>query len=627
MWYSNAAQTIKLWKLFGSVVFGLGVWAMHFTGMLAFMLPLPMSYHTGMTALSFLPPMVGAFFAFQILYHQTFSFWEIQLSALCLALGIGSMHYLGMEAMQMDALMVYDLGWFIFSIVVAHLFAMIAIFLIKAQHHFRSDNVQKRIFIATIMGLSVAGMHYTAMGAVDFYQYIDIGIESSQEHMSNAHYIALIVAFFVFLIVATTIFCSIVDSRLQQAESTIEESITREKDIVNNLADGLIIVDETGVIDSINFMGLKMFDYLDHQASGLNIKTLMPTFNMHSFHDHTHQEIEHSNNITIKGVKNGGKSFPIEVSLSNMSIRSDDKRLFNCVIRDISKRVELENQLRQAQKLESMGQLAAGIAHEINTPTQYVSDNTIFLKDAFSTCLSTIQQIKSITENVTKESCQNCQNDIKTVIESSDLDFISEEIPLALDQSLEGLQRISKIVKAMKSFSHSNNNEMQQVDLAEAIESTITIARGEWRYVAELQTNFDNSLPTIPCFRDEFNQVILNFVINAAHAIEEKFGSENIGNAQQGKITISTSLEPNFAVITIEDNGTGIPDGIKNRIFDPFFTTKEVGKGTGQGLNLAYSIIVELHKGVILTDTTVGEGTKFTIKLPIALSSDELEAK
>ena len=612
MWSSNEAKTISLWRLFGSIVFGLGVWAMHFTGMLAYMVPAQMSYHSGITALSFVPPVVGAYFALQVLYKQRFSLFDIQISALYLALGIGSMHYLGMEAMQMDALMVYDLSWFVLSILIAFVFACLSIYLIKVRNLHYGENTTHRALIAPIMGLAVAGMHYTAMGAVSFYALKEA--PPMNGHMGDAHNIALIVALFVLLICAATFVASIVDQRLQRAEHSIAESQLREQDILNNLADGVIIVDQEGIIESINNMGLKMFDYKREMIDHQNIEDLMPSFDKVSLHNGANNEIEHRSNLTTEGIKKDGRSFPVEVSLAAMSNRNEEGKLFNIVVRDISTRMELEQQLRQAQKLESMGQLAAGIAHEINTPTQYVSDNTIFLKDAFQTCLNTVEQIKRSVEHSNDLTIDELKQNTRNLIAENDMEFISEEIPLALDQSLEGLQRISKIVKAMKSFSHSSNHEKHQVDIAEAIESTITIARGEWRYVANVETDFDPKLPAIPCYRDEFNQVILNFVINAAHAIEEKFGRQN---GALGTIKISTHHDDSNALIRIQDNGIGIAENIIDKIFDQFFTTKDVGKGTGQGLSLAYSVIVDLHKGAISTESTVGEGTTFSITLPL----------
>jgi PAS domain S-box-containing protein len=614
IWHTQALYTIQLWKIFGSVVFGLGVWAMHFTGMLAFMLPLnDMAYNIPVTILSVVPPMLGAFFASGILAKQQFTFLNMQLSALCLALGIGSMHFLGMEAMLVNALMTYDLGLFIASIGSAHLLAVIAIYLIVYIHNANSHKLTPKLLSALIMGLSIASMHYVAMAAVNFY--VDNNTLLSPQHMSNDMvFFGLMITTIVFVIVATTILGAIVDHRLQATELLLQASVTREKDIVEHLADGLIILDQDGNIDSINSMGLKMFGYEKHSLDGCQIKQLMPSLDFIHLSKQGEDAQNLGQNFVEQGIKRTKEPFPIEVNFSAMSMQIQDKNLFNCVIRDISKRVQLEGQLRQAQKLESIGQLAAGIAHEINTPTQYVSDNTSFLKNASQTCLEIVSATQELLNSNNDTEQQQCIEKLRSLIDNGDIDFIREEMPLAIEQSLEGLQRITKIVGAMKSFSHSSDDTMQQVDINEAIESTIIVARSEWRYVAELDTKFDKSLPLVTCLRDGLNQVILNFIVNAAHAIEARYGKSEI---HTGLINISTEQEQDNIVILISDNGTGMSEEIQKRIFDPFFTTKGVGKGTGQGLSLAYSVIVETHKGNILIDSAENVGTTFKIILPI----------
>lgn len=617
IWHTQALSTIKLWRIFGSVVFGLGVWAMHFTGMLAFMLPLnDMAYNIPVTILSVAPPMLGAYIASGILAKQRFSFLNMQLSALSLALGIGSMHFLGMEAMLVDAIMTYDMGLFIASIGSAHLFALIAMYLIVYIHNVNSHKLSPKLISAIIMGLSIASMHYVAMAAVNFY--VENNTQLSTQHMSNMVFFGLMIATVVFIIVAITILGSIVDHRLQATELLLQASVTREKDIVEHLADGLIILDQDGHIDSINSMGLKMFGYENQSLDGCQIQQLMPTLNFQHLSKQGKDAQNLGQNFVVEGIKRNKKHFPIEVNFSAMSMQLGDKNLFNCVIRDISQRVQLEGQLRQAQKLESIGQLAAGIAHEINTPTQYVSDNTTFLKNASQTCLSIISAAQTFLNSKNDTEQQQNIETLRSLIEDGDIDFISEEMPLAIEQSLEGLQRITKIVGAMKSFSHSSDDSMQQVDINEAIESTIIVARSEWRYVAELETKFQQELPLVMCLRDGLNQVILNFIVNAAHAIEARYGKNE---TQTGLITITTKQEQDKVVIVISDNGTGMSEEIQKRIFDPFFTTKGVGKGTGQGLSLAYSVIVETHQGNILVESTPDIGTSFKIILPINLQA------
>lgn len=275
---------------------------------------------------------------------------------------------------------------------------------------------------------------------------------------------------------------------------------------------------------------------------------------------------------------------------------------------------ESEGHLRQAQKLESIGQLAAGIAHEINTPTQYVGDNTRFLQDAFADLTPAILKYREAIEaarsgGLTTELIE----EVEDAAEAADISYLIEEVPKAITQVLDGVGRITKIVKSMKDFAHPGSKEKQAADLNRALESTITVAQNEWKYVAEMVTDFDESLPLVPCLLGEFNQVILNMIVNAAHAIGDMVGD---GDQGKGTITVSTKREGEWAKITIGDTGTGIPEANRLKIFDPFFTTKEVGKGTGQGLAIAHRVI-EKHRGRIDVVTEEGHGTSFIINLPL----------
>jgi len=269
----------------------------------------------------------------------------------------------------------------------------------------------------------------------------------------------------------------------------------------------------------------------------------------------------------------------------------------------------------QTQKLTAIGQLAAGIAHEINTPMQYVGDNTRFLKDSFkeiNLVLAKLGELMETEKNST--SVTELRMQLEESVKSTDVEFLTKEIPAAIQQSLEGIGRVSEIVRAMKEFSHPNELEKEETDINETILNTITVARSEWKYVAELETDLDPDLPPVPCLRGEFNQVILNLLVNAAHAIGEVTHKDD---TQKGKITITTRKKEIWAEIRIGDTGTGIPEKVQPRVFDPFFTTKEVGKGTGQGLAIARSIITEKHQGTITFETKEGKGTTFIIRVPI----------
>lgn len=275
------------------------------------------------------------------------------------------------------------------------------------------------------------------------------------------------------------------------------------------------------------------------------------------------------------------------------------------------------DQQLQAQKLESIGQLAAGIAHEINTPLQYVGDNTQFLKDSFGglcdvlgLCRELLAEVKgagAFPERVAA---------LEQAMEDADLTYALERIPPAIEQSQAGLRNVAKIVRALREFSHPSLGERAPVDLNRGVVNTVTISRNEWKYHAEVETDLASDLPTVSCFGGEVNQVVLNIVVNAAHAIADANKSRGDSRAR-GTIRISTRRDGSWVEIRIADTGTGIPPAIRHKVFDPFFTTKEVGRGTGQGLALAHAIIVNKHKGTIHFETELGRGTTFVIRLPI----------
>lgn len=270
----------------------------------------------------------------------------------------------------------------------------------------------------------------------------------------------------------------------------------------------------------------------------------------------------------------------------------------------------LQTQLLQAQKLESVGQLAAGIAHEINTPTQYVSANLEFLHEAYGEINTLLKSIESVVHNNSDEISKR----INLLLGDADLDYFSEEIPTAITQSSEGAERIRSIVVAMKEFSHPGSKEKEWVDLNKIIQTTITVARNEWKYVSEIKTVFQDDLPAVECLTNEIGQVFLNIIVNSAQAIGEKIG-ENPETCK-GEILITTKYEGGAVIVTIKDDGLGMPEAIIDKVFDPFFTTKGVGKGTGQGLAIAHDVVTKKHDGTLSVKSKHGVGTTFVITLP-----------
>jgi len=283
--------------------------------------------------------------------------------------------------------------------------------------------------------------------------------------------------------------------------------------------------------------------------------------------------------------------------------------------RDLTDMRTMQDQLTQAQKLESIGQLAAGIAHEINTPTQFVSDNTRFVQNSFRELDELLAACRAIGAETVQAAASDSIEELRAIVRRTDLDFLVAEIPKALEDNLVGLGRVAKIVGAMKQFSHMGTGSKELVDLNSAIQNTCMVARNEWKYVAVVEFDLQADLPHVPCLPAELSQVFLNIVVNAAHAIQ---GTGDASVATMGKIGISTRESDGWVEIRISDTGTGIPESIRRRIYDPFFTTKGVGKGTGQGLAIALSIVVDRHGGTIGCESEVGRGTTFVLRLPLA---------
>ena len=304
------------------------------------------------------------------------------------------------------------------------------------------------------------------------------------------------------------------------------------------------------------------------------------------------------------------------VTINNARIYEEIQRSHASIQAAHEELKETQTQLLAAQKLEAIGSLAAGIAHEINTPIQYVGDNVRFLQEsaaAVGTLLDTIAPLIEQAEDAGGHS--DLATQFRRVVEEVDLDFIREEVPMAIEQSLEGIDRVAEIVRAMKEFAHPGSSEKTPVDINRNIETTVAVAKNEWKYVADLTLDLDPGLPSVPALAGPLNQSLLIMVVNSAQAIGETIDA---GAGERGAIAISTRLEENEAVIRITDDGPGIPERILDRIFDPFFTTKDVGKGSGQGLSIARSVIVDKHRGRLDVQTTEGTGTTFTIRLPLS---------
>ena len=283
---------------------------------------------------------------------------------------------------------------------------------------------------------------------------------------------------------------------------------------------------------------------------------------------------------------------------------------------DLTEQRALETQLNAAQKLEAVGQLAAGVAHEINTPLQYVGDNLQYLKSSFEKVIAPLDVcLKLVKAEQGEIQLDEVVEELNSCMKPRKLKSLVEQVPEAIEDSADGVQTVSRIVRAMKEFSHPGAEEKTPVDLNHALETTLTVSRNEWKYVADAETDFDPNVSNVMAFPGELNQVFLNLVVNGAHAIIDRFGDDG---SQKGCITVGTKAGDGVVEVRISDTGSGIPEHAQDRVFDPFFTTKEVGKGTGQGLAIAYDVVVNKHGGAIRFETEANVGTTFIISLPLA---------
>ena len=312
------------------------------------------------------------------------------------------------------------------------------------------------------------------------------------------------------------------------------------------------------------------------------------------------------------------------IGSSTYPITYENKWVGNLILgTDITDQKLMETQLHHAQKLEAVGQLAAGVAHEINTPMQYVGDNLEFVRTRVEKMSVLLEDLTSLlNESATDDQLQSINEKLLDYMKNTKCKSFFNQVTEAVTDSQEGVQHVSRIVRAMKEFAHPGQEEKTPVDINGALESTVAVATNEWKYVAEIETDFDSEIPLVPAMAGELNQVFLNILVNAAHAIAD--ATDN-GAEGKGTIRLSTRTVDKTVEVTIEDSGCGMAEEIQRRIFDPFFTTKEVGKGTGQGLAIAHSVVSQKHGGKLWCESTPGQGTTFFIRLPLeeAMSEDE----
>ena len=409
-----------------------------------------------------------------------------------------------------------------------------------------------------------------------------------------------------------------------QAEEILRTSEERYRELFENASDMVYTTNLDTRLTSLNRVGRQILGYSAEEIADLDLRQLVAPKHEEIFQEGRRRLMAGESDVTVESefVAKDGRAVLLEVK-PRLIYKGGKPVGVQVTARDITGRDEAEMELRHAQKLESVGRLASGIAHEINTPIQFVGDNTRFLQDSFAglkNLLISYQELRAAaaSHSVTPELLVK----VRESEEEADCEYLLEEIPKALTQTLDGVTRVATIVRAMKEFAHPEGKEMAAADLNRALLSTLTVARNELKYVADVVTDFGD-LPLVVCNIGDLNQVFLNLLVNAAHAIGEVVE----GSGNKGTIRVSTTVEGNSVLISIADTGGGIPEAIRGRIFDPFFTTKEVGRGTGQGLTIARTVVVDRHKGALTFESEVGKGTTFYIRLPLDPGACPKEAK
>jgi PAS domain S-box-containing protein len=406
------------------------------------------------------------------------------------------------------------------------------------------------------------------------------------------------------------------EEQLLDKTEELRRSEIRKSAVVENALDCIIALDSKGHISEFNAAAERVFERSREDMRGQSFLKLFPSRNWDQIMRMLQSAASRTEGSGVLGkrmdqiaIRPNGVEFPIELTLT--SARLSDEGLLTAFVRDLSEQKSLESQLAHAQKMESIGQMSAGIAHEINTPNQYIADNIEFIRQSFDVMTEVIRAYEAfVAAGQQGGDVSAAWQGLQAARERSNLAMLMSETPDALKQAQEGVERVRTIVRAMKDFAHPGSVQKVQMDINQVIESTATLSRNEWKYSCEMTLKLDPNLPLIPGRPSELGQVILNMIINGVHAIKEKHGSG------MGRIEIATKFNDEAVELVITDNGSGIPARVQKKIFDPFFTTKGVGIGTGQGLAISHNVIVAMHGGQIRFVTKEGEGTSFIIKLP-----------
>ena len=403
---------------------------------------------------------------------------------------------------------------------------------------------------------------------------------------------------------------------LERKHALLRESEARTRAIVESAHDGILTVTPAGTLEALNPAALEIFGWSEAEARGRELTELLVApqarAQVKSALESAGSEAFGRAAVVVQetaGVERGGREFPMELRLARCESPSSGPML-SVFVRDLTEAKQLQIELQHAQKLEAVGRLAAGVAHEINTPIQYIGDNTRFLEGAVKSLLELLEQQRRVLAEAPIARMKRLE--LEGAAARADVEFLVQEVPQTVTEMLDGLKRVATIVRALLEFAHPDQGEMAEADVNRILTATLEVARTEYKYVADLEVQL-TPVPNVLCHSGDLSQVFLNLVVNAVHAVMDLARPEG----KKGRITVGTRAEGGQVVVSIQDDGCGIPEAVRGRIFEPFFSTKEAGRGTGQGLAIVKRI-VEKHRGGIDFETEVGRGTTFFVRLPVA---------
>ncbi|KVC70819.1 histidine kinase [Burkholderia ubonensis] len=539
----------RAWLGGGAAAMGTGIWSMHFVGMLAFSLPIPLGYDLVATGVSLAIAVLVSYFALSVVTRATLTRSRLLAGGVLMGGGIAGMHYTGMAAMQMQPGIRYDPALFAASIGIAVLASTAALWLAQAlRTRHAGFAIARRVGAATLMGIAISGMHYTAMAAAHFAPDARCGAANG----IDTPWLATTVALFTLAILIVTLMISRFDARTMFLRG------------ITDMLEDLVQV-RTAELEQ----ALRRYE--------LTTETLQRT------RAHMAREIEER-----------------KAAQARLEQEKDEQR------RLLHELEETHVQLLQSEKLASIGQLAAGVAHEINNPIGFVSANLNTLK----TWVRGLLDVVAAHETALPRHDAETRVALTAAGRAADIDYIRGEIATLIDESIDGTMRVRRIVQDLRDFSRPGSDEWSVVDIHAGLESTLNVVHNELKYKADVVREYGD-VPHVECLPSQLNQVFMNLLVNAAQAIPGR-----------GVITIRTTSDGDHVTIAISDTGKGMPPDVMRRIFDPFFTTKPVGQGTGLGLSVSHGI-VERHRGVIDVTSEPGRGSTFSIRLPIRHERDE----